>query len=103
MNGLGAAVMITWAGFGLKIERTEESTESLVVYISVPEHSYRKNAQDEEMAGMVLAKRFKTVMTEMGVKRLTVKSRIRVGESWTKEMFHAAELEARKAIFGSQY
>ena len=55
------------------------------------------------MSGMTLAKRFKTTMTEMGIKRLTVKSRIRTGESWTKEMSDAAELEMRKTIYGSQY
>lgn len=103
MKGLGEAMMITWAGFGLRIEKTQESTESLVIYISVPEHSYHKNAKGEEMSGMTLAKRFKTTMTDMGIKRLTVKSRIRAGENWTKENSEAAELEMRKTIYGSQY
>ena len=39
MSGLGEAVMITWAEYGLKIENTSETTESLVIYVSVPEHS----------------------------------------------------------------
>ena len=55
------------------------------------------------MAAMDLAKRFKTVMTEMGVKRLTVKARVRAGEYWTKEMAGSANIEMRKNIFGSQY
>lgn len=74
MSGLGEAVMITWAEYGLKIENTSETTESLVIYVSVPEHSCKRNAKGSEMAAMDLAKRFKTVMTEMGVKRLTVKA-----------------------------
>lgn len=31
MSGLGEAVMITWAEYGLKIENTSETTESLVI------------------------------------------------------------------------
>lgn len=103
MNGLGEAVMITWAEYGLKIENTSETAESLVIYVSVPEHSYKRNARGSEMAAMDLAKRFKTVMMEMGVKRLTVKARVRAGEYWTKEMADSANIEMRKNIFGSQY
>lgn len=32
MNGLGEAVMVTWAEYGLKIENTNETAESLVIY-----------------------------------------------------------------------
>lgn len=56
MSGLGEAVMITWAEYGLKIENTSETTESLVIYVSVPEHSYKRNAKGSEMAAMDLAK-----------------------------------------------
>lgn len=103
MSGLGETVMITWAEYGLKIENTSETTESLMIYVSVPEHSYKRNAKGSEMAAMDLAKRFKTAMTEMGVKRLTVKARVRVGEYWTKEMADSANIEMRKNIYGSQY
>ena len=103
MSGLGEAVMLTWAEYGLKIENTSETTESLVIYVSVPEHSYKGNAKGSEMAAMDLAKRFKTVMTEMGVKRLTVKARVCAGEYWTKEMADSANIEMRKNIYGSQY
>ena len=103
MSGLGEAVMITWAEYGLKIENTSETTESLVFYVSVPEHSYKRNGKGSEMAAMDIAKRFNTVMTEMGVKRLTVKARVRAGEYWTKEMADSANIEMRKNIYGSQY
>ena len=36
MSGLGEAVMITWAEYGLKIENMSETTESLVFYLYVP-------------------------------------------------------------------
>jgi ribosomal protein S11 len=103
MSSLGEAVMITWAEYGLKIENTSETTESLVIYVSVPEHSYKRSAKGSEMAAMDLAKRFKTVMTEMGVKRLTVKARVRGSEYWTKQMADSANIEMRKNIYGSQY
>ena len=50
-------------------------------------------------SNMTLAKRFKTTLVEMGVKRLTVKSRIRIGEVWTKELSDEAELNMRKQLF----
>ena len=103
MSAIGEVMMITWAGFGLKIERHNETQERLEIFISVPEHSFKLNVNQEEMAGMTLAKRFKETLTEMGVKRLVVKSRTRIGEVWTKEMAEDAELSMRKMLFGSQY
>ena len=55
------------------------------------------------MSGMRLAKRYKEMLIDMGVKRLTVKAKIRPGEHWTKEMGKEAELNMRKMIYGSQY
>lgn len=100
---LGAAMLESWAEFGVKIESVQETDESLTVYISVPEHSDWINADGEEMAGMFLASRFKTVMIEMGFKRLTVKAKIRTGENWTKEMGKKEKTAMRRTIYGSQY
>ena len=103
INDLGEAMMMTWAKMGLKIENQIETQESLTIYISVPEFSDERNVRNEEMSGMRLAKRYKEMLTEMGVKRLTVKAKIRSGEHWTKEMGQDAELKARKMLYGSQY
>lgn len=103
MSVIGNAMAITWAGFGLRIEKTTETQDMLEVYISVPESSFHRNVDGDEMSGVTLAKRFKTTLTEMGVKRLTVKSRIRCGEVWTRELADEAELNMRKQLFGSQY
>lgn len=103
INDLGKVMMITWAKMGLKIENQIETQESLIIYISVPEFSNERNVRNEEMSGMRLAKRFKDTFIDMGVKRLTVKAKIRSGEHWTKEMGQDAELKARKMLYGSQY
>lgn len=103
INGLSEVMMMTWAKMGLKIENQIETQESLTIYISVPEFSDERNVRNEEMSGMRLAKRYKEILTEMGVKRLTVKAKIRSGEHWTKEMGQDAELKARKMLYGSQY
>lgn len=103
MSGLGEGVTIAWAGFGVKTENIEETTESLTIYISVPETSDHRNVRDEMMAGDRLAKRFKEAMAEMGVKRLIVKYRIRKGDHWTDAKKEAAEIEMRKSIYGSQW
>lgn len=103
INGLGEAMMMTWAKMGLKIENQIETQESLTIYISVPEFSDERNIRNEEMSGIRLAKRFKDTFIDMGVKRLTVKTKIRSGEYWTKEMGKEAELNMRKMLYGSQY
>ena len=46
-----------------------------------------------------MAKRFKTVMSEMGVKGLVVKYRIR-NERWTEKMSKQAIKEATQTIYG---
>lgn len=102
-NGLGEAMMMTWAKMGLKIENQIETQESLTIYISVPEFSDERNIHNEEMSGMRLAKRYKEMLIDMGVKRLTVKAKIRSGEHWTKEMGQEAELNMRKILYVSQY
>ena len=94
---------IVWSEFGLVIEREKESIEGLEVYISVPEDSYKVNARGEKMCGMCLAKRFKQVLVEMGVKRLTVRARVRIGEKWTPEKAEQANIKTRQEMFGSQW
>lgn len=94
---------IVWREFGLAIEKEKESIEGLEVYISVPEDSYKINARGEKMCGMFLAKRFKQVLVEMGVKRLIVRARVRAGDGWTPEKAEQANAKARQEMFGSQW
>ena len=77
---------IVWREFWLVIEREKESIDGLEVYISVPEDTYKTDAHGEKMCGIFLAKRFKQVLVEEGVKRLTVRARVRAGEEWTPDM-----------------
>ena len=48
MSGLGEAVMITWAEYGLKIENTSETTESLGIFLSCTEHIEQRNSKCAE-------------------------------------------------------
>lgn len=102
MSGIGEGIMVAWAGFGLKIESQTETQENLTIWISVPSQSFEHNSDGVEMAGMFLARRFKKTLTEMGVKNLTVKAKVR-NEFWTKEMADDAMLNMKKTILGSQY
>ena len=101
MKGLGEAMLISWAGFGLRIEKHNETPEYLEIYISVPETSYHLNVHKEQMTGMTLAKRFKTAMNDMGIKKLVVKSRTRKGDNWTEEKAKAAEEQMKYEIYGN--
>lgn len=96
-------MLIVFAEQGLTIENVKEEPESLTIYISVPEDGYHTNVHGEIMAGKVLARRFKEIMLDMGVKRLTVKSRIRSGDVWTKDKSKDAEINMRRMLYGSQY
>lgn len=98
MKGLGNVVYITWMSFGVKIEKVNEA-DGLEVFISVPKSSYHKDVNNNEMAGDHLAKRFKTVLSEMGIKKLVVKHKIR-NEHWTEEMSKQATREATRMIYG---
>lgn len=103
MSSMAQAALIAFATFGIVVENHNETDESLEFYISVPEDSYHCDADEKTMAGMHLANRFKQSLIDMGVKRLTVKARIRKGEYWTKEKSKEAELDIKKMIYGSQY
>ena len=102
-NDIAAAAVITWAKFGVTFDKHEETTEQLTLWISVPESSYHTDADGNEMAGMYLAKRLKTVFSEMGVKRLKILAKVRANDNWTKEKADNAEEQARKRLFGSQW
>mgnify|MGYP003301738583 CR=1 FL=1 len=102
IQGLGEAMLLTWAQLGVVIEDIKETTELLNVYISVPRSSYHKNCEDEEMSGMFLAKRFKESFIDMGVKRVVVKAKVRE-QDWTKELSKSAVIRARQELYGSQW
>lgn len=102
MKGLGEVVYIVWASFGVQIEKVNESVDSLEIFISVPKSSYQNDVHGKEMARDLLAKRFKDKMTGMGVKRLTVRYRVR-DEYWTEQMCKDADIRARQMIYGSQW
>lgn len=102
MKGLGEAVYIVWASFGVEIEKINESVDNLEIFISVPKSSYCNDVHSNAMAGDYLAQRFKDTMKDIGVKRLTVRYRVR-NEHWTEQMYKDAVVKARQTIYGSQW
>lgn len=100
MKGLGEGILIALAGTGMKIENQKETSDGLINYISVPEHSYIIDAHGKEMAGDYLAKVNKEKLEELWLKNVVWKYRIRKGEYWTKEMDKAAQDEMMKTLFG---
>lgn len=102
VQGLGEAMLLTWAQLGVVIEYIQETTDALNMYISVPKSSYHKNSDGVEMSGLFLAKRFKDTFVDMGIKRLSVKAKVRE-EDWTAELSKEAVIRARKELYGSQW
>lgn len=95
---LGKAMLLAWAELGVVVEKHNETSGNPELYISVPEHSYRSDATNNEMAGMYLAKTIKRSFVEMGAKDVILKVKIRKGEHWAKEMAEAAYAEMENAI-----
>ena len=46
---------------------------------------------------------FKQVLVEEGVKRLTIRAKVRAGDEWTPEKAEQANIKARQEMFGSQW
>lgn len=88
MNKLmGKAFLITLAESGVIIESDKISDDRIeTLYISVPEHSYQRNAKGEEMSGRILAKRVREMFTDLGMGTIIIKWKTRKGENWTKEL-----------------
>lgn len=94
---IGLVALVTWAGYGVQILKTEDLPEQCTMWISVPEKSYKMNARNEMMAGKNLAARFKTVFEEMTgkAKKIVIKFKVREGENWTEADAEKAEHETK--------
>ena len=103
MNNIATAVLLTWAQMGITLDKEVETDTSYTIYISVPEHSFERNVNGVEMAGTYLARRIKQTLTEMGVKNLVVKAKIRKGDTWTKEKAELAYNSKGREIYRSQW
>ena len=103
MNSMAKAALITWASFGIKIEKLNETTESFDIEISVPETSFELDARGNEMSGKLLIKRFKRTLLAFGIKRLNFTGKIRYGEHWSRENRKSAENDIKKDMFKSQW
>lgn len=71
---------------GVQFEKSKRKEHSIAVFISVPEHSYKVNADQEEMAGERLAEYAQeTLLDSLGLSSgdIEISYRIRGGETWT--------------------
>lgn len=103
MNNMAIAMLLTWAQMGITLDKEVETDTSYTIYISVPEHSFEHDVDGVEMAGNHLARRIKQTLTEMGVKNLVVKAKIRKGDTWTKEKAGTAYNIKGREIYRSQW
>lgn len=103
MNNMATAILLTWAKMGITLDKEVETDTSYTIYISVPEHSFKHDVDGVEMAGNHLARRTKRILTEMGVKNLVVKAKIRKGDIWTKEKAETAYNIKGREIYRSQW
>ena len=94
-NTMSIAIVRTLCEMGLVIEKIDESTDVPIFYISVPEFSYHKTDNGIDVANKYLTKKYKETLTMLGVKCI-VKSKIREGETWTKEMANNAIIDFDK-------
>lgn len=80
---------------GVTFDESKPVHGTIKLFISVPEHSYKTNCHDEEVAGAFLAKYTKQVLDETighGID-LDVAYRVRKGETWTVQQRNDKLLE----------
>lgn len=98
-NLMAKGILLGLAQLGLRIEADKVSDDGIeIIYISVPERSYNLNVHGEEMAGRLLAKRFKDKLINLRSNDTIVKWKTRTGEYWTKELAQIEEEKMKKAM-----
>ena len=80
---------------GVIIDKIDETKDIPIFYISVPEFSYRKNVDGNDVANKYLASKFKETITMKGGK-CEVKMKVRKNEYWTESMANTAISEFDK-------
>lgn len=94
-NGMmGKAMLITWASLGVQVDRFDDTDDGVIFLFTVPQSSYERGADGEEMSGKHLASRVKTTLEKMGMKFADIRYGIR-DEYWDKTK---AE-NAQKAVY----
>lgn len=88
------ALMMSFYSSGIVIDRKENDSIPNIVYISVPEKSYKLDDNGYELSGKILARQFKEMYQYICPDSYIVKFKIRSGDYWTKEKSDVA----RKSI-----
>lgn len=104
-------MVLAWYRLGVNIDdfNFDEITGNPIIYISVPEYSYAKDRQGNEMSGMTLAKRVRetfivTISHLVGYSyEAKIKVKTRKGEMWTKEKAEDAKAECLDVVNYMRY
>lgn len=87
--------IISWIGFGVKTEQFINN----IIYITVPRFSYNKDISGQDLAGEILAQRYKEKINEESDQEIIVKMKIR-DEHWTPQKEEQAIKEIKKLLYG---
>jgi hypothetical protein len=96
-NMVGQAMLITYAGLGVQIDRFDNTDAGIILLFTVPKGSYHKDANNIEMSGKHLASRVKQTLQEMGVFFADCRCKIR-DEYWSEDKAKFAKKMAYKDI-----
>ena len=92
---MGQAMLITYAGYGVQIDKFDNTDAGIVLLFSVPRNSYRKDVDNIEMSDRHLATRVKQTLEDMGVVFADCKYKVR-NEYWNEDMEKSAMKTAYK-------
>lgn len=96
-NMIAKSMLIVFAEMGVQIDKFDNTDEGIILLFTVPKSSYRKGANDVEMADEHLAKRVKKAFKGMGVVFADCRYRTR-DEVWTEEKAKLAKRAAYKDL-----
>ena len=77
-------IMISGAGVVIEGRYVSSTDSETALLISVPEHSYRKDIDGNELAGKRLVSNVSYVMKTILGTSGSIKCRVRKGETWTR-------------------
>ena len=92
---IGKAMLITYAGYGVQIDKFDDTDAGVILLFSVPKNSYRKNVDNIEMSDRHLATRVKQTLEDMGVVFADCRYKVR-DEYWNEDMEKSAMKTAYK-------
>lgn len=94
------SMLIIWAWLGVKVHKTEDIPNGLILRISTPNKSYKKNDFGEELSGRNLASCLRQSLIGFGFENISMSFKPR-NEEWTQDKATEAAEKMKQLLYGN--